>query len=182
MRKFARVLALVGLCHVIVSPAFADISTRLSNAQLTAASDVIVIGRAVERSTRWIERILVTAVTVEVSESLKGGVAGRIEVLLPGGADANRRIPVAMTYAGAPQMQGNEEVFLFLTYDTDVNGYVVSGFAQGKFSIVTQRGTRMINRDLRGSQLVEGTGVARGTVTLTPLADFRAEIAGYVGR
>jgi hypothetical protein len=79
-------------------------------------------------------------------------------------------------------MHGNEDVFLFLTYDADVNGYVVSGFAQGKFSIVTQQGTRMISRDLRGSQLVEGTGVARGTATLTPLADFRAEIAGFVGR
>ena len=183
MRKFFRLLTILAVIQFLVAdPASADISIRQSNEHLTAGSDVIVIGRAVERSTRWIGRTLVTAVTVEVSDSLKGDVSGRIEVLLPGGADANRPIPVAMSFPGAPQMQANEEMFLFLTYDGDVNGYIVSGFAQGKFSIVTQQGRRMISRDLRGSQLVEGTGVSRGTVTLTPLANFRDEIAGYISR
>ena len=183
MRKFARALTVLSVIQfLLAAPASADISIRQSNQQLTAASDVIMIGRAAERSTRWVDGTLVTAVMVDIAETLKGGVAGRIEVLLPGGADANRRIPVAMTFPGAPQMQANEEVFLFLTHDPDVGGYIVSGFAQGKFSIVTQQGRRMIARDLRGSQLVEGTGVARGTVTLTPLSDFRDEIVGFIAR
>jgi hypothetical protein len=129
-----------------------------------------------------VERTLVTAVTVEIAEALKGGVAGRIEVILPGGIDANRRFPVAMTFPGAPRMQPNEEMFLFLSYDSTQANYVITGFAQGKFSVVNQQGIRVVSRDLRGSQLVEGPGVSRGTVTLTPLSSFRAEILDYLAR
>ena len=182
MRNVVRIVTLIAIFHCLAPSAFADLSIRLSNEQLTAGSDAIVIGRAIARQSRWIDRTLVTAVTVQINENLKGDVAGTVEVLLPGGVDANRRIPIGMTFPGAPQMQANEEMFLFLTFDSDVNGYVVSGFAQGKFSIVTQQGRQMISRDLRGSQLVEGTGISRGTATLTPLADFQAEIAGYVNR
>jgi hypothetical protein len=182
MRRFALIAMAVASIHLAATAAFADISLRLSNQELTGGSQVIVVGRAVDRSVRWIDGTLVTAVGVEVSESLKGSLAGRVEVILPGGVDANRRIKVGMTFPGAPQIQANEEVFLFLTYDEDVAGYIVSGFAQGKFSIVTQQGRRMISRDLSGSQLVEGTGIARGTRTLTPFDDFRSEIAGYIGR
>jgi hypothetical protein len=158
----------------------ADISVRLSNEQLADTSSAIVIGRAVSSQSRWIDRTLVTAVTVEVAESLKGTAARQIEVLLPGGVDMSRRIKVGMTYPGAPQMQNGEEVFLFLAYDGDLGGYVVNGFAQGKFSIVTQQGIRVVSRDLRNSQLLEGPGITRGTATLAPLAVFRAEIVGYV--
>jgi hypothetical protein len=172
-----------GLLVVLAAAtASAEISLRFSNQQLTDRADVIVIGRATGSASRWIGRTLVTAVTVQVTESLKGAVADRIEVLLPGGVDANRPVRVAMTYAGAPQVQNAEELFLFLTHDARVAGYVVTGFAQGKFSIVTQRGTRVVSRDLRGSQLVEGPGIARGTATLTPLADFRQEVTRYLGR
>ena len=182
MRKFKQIfLALVALLG-FAPAAFADLTIRQSNEQLTAGSEIIVIGRAADRSTRWVDRTLITAVTVDITETLKGGISGQIEVLLPGGVDMSRQVPIGMTFPGAPQMQPNEDVFLFLTHDADAGGYIVSGFAQGKFSIVTQQGQRMISRDLRGSQLVEGTGVSRGTVTLTPLADFRAEIAGYVNR
>jgi hypothetical protein len=182
MRRFARILIAVAGIHLAASAAFADISLRLSNQELTNSSQAIVVGRAVDRSVRWIDGTLVTAVGVEISDSLKGSLSGRIEVLLPGGVDANRRIKVGMTFPGAPQIQPNEDVFLFLTFDEDVSGYIVGGFAQGKFSIVTQQGRRMISRDLSGSQLVEGTGIARGTRTLTPFDDFRSEIASYIGR
>ena len=88
-----------------------------------------------------------------------------------------------MTYPGAPTMRDNEQVFLFLTRSDEVDGYVVSGFAQGKFSIVTDAaGVRRVSRDLRGSQLVEGTGVSRGTVTLEPLATFRQEILALIAQ
>jgi hypothetical protein len=170
-------------CALLVfsTAAFADISLRLSNAQLTTQSDAIVIGRAVNVQSRWIDRTLVTAVTVQISESIKGTLSGSIEVLLPGGADATRRIPVAMTFAGAPTIRPGEDVFLFLDYADDVAGYVVSGFAQGKFSIMTDAsGVRRVNRDLRGSQLVEGAGISRGTVTMDALSAFREEIIGYV--
>ncbi len=182
MSQFVRMLLATLSIGLVSSTAAADISVRLSNEALTDASAAIVIGRVTAAESRWIDRNLVTAVTVEIAESLKGGVSGAIEVLLPGGIDATRRIKVGMSYPGAPAMRDGEDVFLFLAFDDQLAGYIVSGFAQGKFSIITQQGTRMVSRDLRGSQLVEGTGIARGAVTLTPLADFREEIAGYLGR
>jgi hypothetical protein len=182
MKQGIRAACAVLMVWASTVPAVADVSIRLSNQDLADQADVIVIGRSLGSVSRWVDRTLVTAVTVQVSEALKGGASGTIEVLLPGGIDSNRRFPVAMTYPGAPRMQQDEDVFLFLTYDGDVAGYTVTGFAQGKFSIVVQQGVRAVSRDLRGSQLVEGTGVSRGTATLTPLDEFRAEIAGYVAR
>ncbi len=160
-----RVLLVALPVWLVASTAAADISLRLNNEQLTAEAEAIVIGRVVASESRWIDRTLVTAVTVQIAETIKGTVSGQIEVLLPGGVDANRRVKVAMTYPGAPQMRDGEDVFLFLTQDSDVGGLIVAGFAQGKFSILTQQGgTRVVSRDLRGSQLVEGTGLSRGTV------------------
>jgi hypothetical protein len=169
-------------CLLVADRAAAEISIKLSNKDLTTQSDVIVVGRALDSSSRWIGRMLVTAVKVQVRESLKGGGSAVVEVLLPGGIDATRRVPVGMAVPGAPRIQRNEDVFLFLAHDTNVGGYVVTGFAQGKFSIVTQRGRQMVSRDARGSQLAEGTSLSRGTATLTPLADFRREIATYIAR
>lgn len=182
MKNAIRILLIASIAQLAVASAFAEISIRLTNEQLTEQSDVIVIGRATDFTSRWVDRTLVTAVTIETAETLKGSAPGNVEVILPGGVDANRKVPIAMTYAGAPQMRSDEEVLLFLTYDADLAGYVVTGFAQGKFSIVTQQGNKMVSRDLRGSQLVEGPGISRGTVTLTPLSEFRREIAGYVAR
>ena len=161
--------------------AHADLSVKLSNEALADSSELIVIGRATSLASRWIDRTLVTAVTIQVAETIKGVAPGSVEVLLPGGIDLARPVPVSMTYAGAPAMRQGEDVFLFLVYADDVNGYVVNGFAQGKFSIMTDAGgVRRVNRDLRGSQLVEGAGISRGTVTMVSLAEFRVEIIGYV--
>ena len=180
-RRTIPLLVACALFTAVPTGAFADISIRLTNAELTAQSELIVIGRATAVASRWVDRTLVTAVTVQISESIKGVVTGSVEVLLPGGIDAARRIPVAMTFAGAPTVQPGEELFLFLDYSDDVTGYVVSGFAQGKFSIMTDaNGVRRVNRDLRGSQLIEGAGVSRGTVTMISLAAFREEILGYL--
>ena len=69
---------------------------------------------------------------------LKGEHAATATVAIPGGVDANRRIPIAMTFPGAPRIAPSEEVFLFLTHAGDeiAGSYGVTGFAQGKFSIV----------------------------------------------
>ena len=163
--------------------AAADISIELSNSQLTTSSEVIVIGRATSVQSRWIDRTLVTAVNVQITESIKGATGASVEVILPGGIDATRRIPVAMTYAGAPTVRPGEELFLFLLYADDVGGYIVNGFAQGKFSIMTDAsGVRRVHRDLRGSQLIEGAGISRGTVTMTALSAFREEVLGYLAQ
>src|SRR5215510_13414455 len=97
-----------------------SLAVALSVQDMVNQSDVIAIGNCVETKSVWVDRSLVTLATVSVSESLKGSETSTITVALPGGVDANRSIPVAMTYPGAPQMQPGENVFLFLTASTDV--------------------------------------------------------------
>jgi hypothetical protein len=165
-----------------VSSAFATTARKMSNRDLAEQSEVILIGRAVDARSAWEGRTLVTVVTVTVSERLKGDAGGTISVALPGGIDANRRIPVGMTYAGAPTIKPGEDVFLFLARDESISSvYVVMGFSQGKFSIVQEpNGRSVVTRDLTQIQLQGGTGVVRGAVSYIALVDFRDEILTYL--
>jgi hypothetical protein len=162
-----------------------DVAAHLTNQDLTIQSDLIVIGKAVESRLEWVNdgRNLYTLVTVSVEETLKGAPGATATVAIPGGVDANRRIPIAMTFPGAPRIAPDEEVFLFLTHaDDEVAGsYGITGFAQGKFSIVPgDQGMPAVSRNLSGLRTVSSDRAVRGGDTLVPLAAFKQEISGYL--
>ncbi len=159
-----------------------SLAMALSVQDMVNQSDVIAIGSCVETKSVWIDRSLVTLATVSISESLKGNESSNITVALPGGVDANRKIPVAMTYPGAPQMTPGENVFLFLTASGEVPGsYTVSGFSQGKFSIITdENGERVVSRDLRQTSLKSNNGVQRGSNSSLPLDRLKDQVRGYL--
>jgi hypothetical protein len=129
-----------------------------------------------------VDRDLVTFVTVSVTETLKGEPLSSVTVAIPGGIDANRRFPVAVTYPGAPSLGPDEEVLLFLVNGQDVSGaFAVAGFSQGKFSVVQDAaGVKHVSRDLTTVSVMDANGVAQGTRQLERLSDFREEILGYV--
>ena len=158
------------------------LAVALSIEDMVNQSDVITIGNVLETRSVWIDRSLVTFATVAVSESLKGTPGETLTVVLPGGVDANRKIPIAMTYPGAPSLTPGENVFLFLTSDSEVgNGYNVAGFAQGKFSIVNDEdGEPMVSRDLRQMSLQGNNGVRRGGSNMTPLKSLKEQVKGYL--
>lgn len=159
-----------------------SLAVALSVQDMVNESDVIAIGNCVETKSVWVDRSLVTLATVSVTESLKGNETSTVTVALPGGIDANRKIPVAMTYPGAPRIQPGEDVFLFLTPSDEVaGGYAVTGFSQGKFSIVTDEdGEQVVSRDLSKTSLQGNNGVRRGSNRSTPLATLKAEVKGYL--
>ena len=158
------------------------LAVALSLEDMVTQSDVIAIGSVVDTRSMWVDRSLVTLATVSVGEALKGSELGSLTVALPGGVDANRKIPVAMTYAGAPRMTPGENVFLFLTSSSEVPGsYTVAGFSQGKFSIVKDEdGELMVSRDLTKTLLKSSNGVRRGGANATPLSTLKAEVRGYL--
>lgn len=160
------------------------LAVALSLEDMVSQSDVIAIGNCVETKSVWMDGTLVTLATVAVSESLKGAEAGTLTVVLPGGADANRKIPVAVSYPGAPRLTPGENAFLFLTSDPDFGGgYIVAGFAQGKFSIVNDEdGEPVVSRDLTKMTLQGNNGVRRGGANVTPLATFKERVKGYLNR
>lgn len=157
------------------------LAVALSLEEMVNQSDVIAIGNCLDTRSMWVDRSLVTLATVSVSETLKGAESGTVTVVLPGGIDANRKFPVAMSYPGAPRLTPGEDVFLFLTSDTDVGGYNVAGFSQGKFSIVNDEdGIPVVSRDLTKMALQGNNGVRRGGANVTPLATFKDQVRGYL--
>ena len=149
-------------------------------------SQVIATGRCLGTRSEWIEdgRVLVTVATVAVDEVLKGEPGETLTVVLPGGVDANRRIPVAMTYPGAPQIAPEEEVLLFLNGDDSVaGGYSVYGFAEGKYSIVEdQAGEKVVARHFTKDRVQNGPGLVRGNRPLVPLSEFKGKVRSYLGQ
>lgn len=158
------------------------LALALSLEDMVNQSDLIAIGNCVETRSVWVDRALVTLATVSVTESLKGNATSTITVELPGGIDANRAVPIAMTYPGAPNLTPGEDVFLFLTATGEVAGsYTVAGFSQGKFSIVTDEdGEQMVSRNLTKTSLKSNNGVRRGGSDLMPLADLKERVKGYL--
>jgi hypothetical protein len=174
--------AAVAVVLAVAWDAGATTARRMSNRDLAVEAELIVIGRAGEARPAWEGRTLVTLVSVTVTDTLKGTAGESITVALPGGVDLSRRIPVGMTYAGAPSLKPGEDVFLFLGRDDAVaGGYVVLGFSQGKFSIVREpNGRAVVSRDLTQILLQGGDGIVPGAISYTSLAAFRDEIAGYL--
>jgi hypothetical protein len=160
------------------------LAVALSLEDMTDQSDVIAIGNCVETRSVWVNRTLVTLATVSVSETLKGAESGNLTVVLPGGADMNRQVPVAMSYPGAPRITPGENVFLFLNSDVDYGlGYNVAGFAQGKFSIVSDEdGQPVVSRDLTRMALQGNNGVRRGGANVTPLATFKDRVKARLNK
>lgn len=158
------------------------LAVALSIEDMVNQSDVIAIGSVQDTRSVWVDRSLVTMATVSLSETIKGTESGSLTVVLPGGIDANRKIPIAMSYPGAPRLTPGENVFLFLTADTELaNSYAVAGFSQGKFSIVNDEdGVPVVSRDLTNLKLQGNNGVRRGGANVTPLDSFKEHVRGYL--
>jgi hypothetical protein len=161
-----------------VSPSETSLAFDLSVEEMVNVSDLIVIGSCVEARSMWVDRNLVTLASISVKETLKGGGSSAVTVVLPGGADANRKVPVAMTYPGAPRIAPSEDVFLFLTKDDEVGGgYTIAGFSQGKFSIIKdEEGRDVVSRDLTDLTLKGKAGLRRGAATRSTLSGLRSQV------
>jgi hypothetical protein len=158
------------------------LAAALSLQEMINQSDVIAIGSCSNTQSVWVDGSLVTVATVSVSETLKGAGSETLTVVLPGGIDANRKIPVSMSYPGAPRLSPGENAFLFLTAEPEFgNNYTVAGFSQGKFSIVNDEdGEPMVSRDLSEMSLRGDNGVRRGQTNVLPLASFKEQVKGYL--
>ena len=160
------------------------LALALSLEDMVDQSDVIAIGNCVEARSTWVDGTLVTLATVSVSETLKGAESGNLTVVLPGGIDANREVPVAVSYPGAPRLTPGEDVFLFLNSDVDSGmGYTVAGFAQGKFSIVNDEdGEPVVSRDLTRLTLKSDNGARRGGANVISLAAFKDRVKARLNK
>jgi hypothetical protein len=130
-----------------------------SDAALIDEASLVVTGRCLEVESAWLDRDLVTLARIAVTEVMKGAAGPEIVVVLPGGIDRLRPVPVAVTYPAAPGIAPDEAVLLFLTADDRVvDGYGVVGFSQGKFTMVESPSGKVAAQNLSGLSLAQPDG------------------------
>ncbi len=185
-------LILLVLCTA-APPSGATTLRFLDDDRLIDDSAVILTGTCDAIRSEWIGGTLFTVAAVDVENVLKGGQVERIEVLIPGGVDTDRAVPVAVTYPGAPMLLPGERVLLFLTpaapeaalaaKSAAGGAFTVTGFSQGKFSVVEGAGGEpMVLRDLAGVSLLDGDRARAGGRRTVSLGDLHERIARRAAR
>lgn len=169
------------LCAAVAlaAPAlWATTMMKQTDKDLIRQSGIILTGRCTNLETAWVGRTLVTKATIAVDEVLKGDAVREVTVVLPGGVDVNRRIPVAVTYPGAAEILVREQVLLFLTPDGLVqDGYSVVGYSQGKLTLVETRESGPVGtQNLSDLQLQHGSQIVRGGAVSISLRQLRETI------
>lgn len=188
MRKAVHILGL-GLAAFLATGlwlapgASATTVEKLTTEDMAVRADRIVTGQAESTRSAWVEGTLVTLVRLKVDETWKGAPRGEITVVLPGGIDSQRQHPIQMIYPGAPQLGVGDEAVLFLeAYSLLPDTYAISGFSQGKLSIVTSpSGEKTVSRDLSGLTLTRGAATERGAKGPSSALDrLRSEVKTYL--
>lgn len=168
------------LAVLSVAPAaWATTAVERTESQMIQEAAVIVTGRCTNLQSQWMDRQLVTLATIQVSEVLKGEAGSELTVVLPGGIDSNRPVPVAMTFPAAPEIYSQENVLLFLTPEGRLaNGYAIVGFSQGKFTVAENpEGQKVATQDLSSLSLQgKGGSVRRGGAKTIHLPTLRQKI------
>jgi len=138
MRRTIHPFSLVLIGLLVASVVGATTLTKLSEEAMTDAAAVIVEGHCTALTGQWVGKTLYTLATITVDDALKGNPGQELTLVIPGGVDLDREVPIAFTVPGAPVVQEGENLLLFLAPDGAVGGgYAAVGFNQGKLSVVT---------------------------------------------
>ncbi len=172
MKPTVRTLALCALAALLAGAATATTVEPMSGTELTDAAELIVVGRCTDATTQWIDRALVTFVTIEVDDTWKGESTRQVTIAVPGGVDPEREIPIAVTFPGAPELLPGDELLLFLDPVAALAGtYSVVGFFQGLFPV---------QQDAEGRALVTQSRSSR--VGAMPLSEVRQRIGAHLAK
>ncbi|MBL8768214.1 MAG: hypothetical protein JNL94_12640 [Planctomycetes bacterium] len=109
---------------------------------MASSADAIALGQVVsQRCVEWTDGLPCTEVTVRITESLVGEVAGTVRVLVGGGRIGGRVCIVD----GAPSFVDGEEVVLFLDAGTEAGTYGIVGLADGTLRVDRSRGVPIVS-------------------------------------
>jgi len=143
---------LAALLVLAATPAVAATFVATSVEDVARSSDAVVRGRVTSRQARaTADGRIVTDVELEVLGAWKGAPGRVVRFVIPGGSLGT----IALSVDAAPKFSDREEVVVFLARKGP--GYVVAGWALGKFTI---EGTEA--RPGVGSALILPRAVAAG--------------------
>jgi hypothetical protein len=131
----------IGLGLLMQATTGATVVTRLDLPQMVQAADRIVVGAVEGAESVWVGRMLYTRYTVRVEETLYGEAAPSVAVLVPGGVDRSRALPLGVAIAGAPTLRLDERAVLLLKATRFGGDQQIVGFNQGRFTITGDRVT-----------------------------------------
>lgn len=168
------------LMILLATPAAATVYVPVDFREMVTSSQAIVHGRIVDvRSEPTRDRMMVvTYVTLDVDEHLKGSFGDHVTFLVPGGLVGRyRRIIV-----GAPQFERGDEVVVFLSARGPSIPYLF-GLSQGVYRVVRQAdGGAVVTppavraRGVAAERLVRGDPARRPL----PLSSFAREVRTIV--
>lgn len=130
--KRAVILLTILAASLTASLVAATTVVKLDFDGLVAASDAIVVGRIDAVDAVVQDGRVYTHVDVRVEETLKGPPQTRLRIVHVGG----RTERLATVVHGMPDFAVAERALLFLEQPRGVDHFVVTGLAQGKFSLV----------------------------------------------
>jgi hypothetical protein len=173
--RIARLAVLAtGFVWLLAAEGRATTVIRLELAEMVNASARIVVGTVSGAETVWVGRELFTRYTVSVEETLLGDGQATVSVLVPGGVDRSRRVPIGMAIAGAPAFVSGERAVLLLApidHPALRGDLQIVGFNQGRFPIVDGRVATTPRTP---------TARARTSAAAEPLAALRTRLRGLV--
>lgn len=123
----------IGACALLLgTAAFGTTLVYRDLPELARTSDAVVRGKVVETQSRWTadRSRIVTDVTIEVAETLKGAPGRTVTIVQPGGRVGD----IGQKVAGLASFEKGEEVVVFLEKRGDER-FVVNGLAQGKYRV-----------------------------------------------
>jgi hypothetical protein len=166
-RRLAIGLAALVTLGAIAHPAAATTVRRLSMAELTLASELVVRGRVISQTVVAANGRIYTDSVVAVDECWRGACPEQLSVRQLGGELEG----VGLTVEGITPLRGDRPVVLFLR--PRARHYRPVAMSQGVFRVQGQQ----LVRDLTGSDLIEGDGRRRegGLERVSPAA-LKAEV------
>ncbi len=151
---------------------------KLTLEDMIQKSTAIVRGQVLSSSAAPHGSIIYTHYRVQVLEHWKGGEAGILDVVVPGGAANGLR----QTFSGAPRLTRGGEYVLFLWTGPSGLTHVV-GLTQGLFSVDRKAsGEAVVWRGATGEPMLDSAGrLVKDAPMFFRLSDLRGRIARSPG-
>ncbi|MBN1210648.1 MAG: hypothetical protein JXB05_37710 [Myxococcaceae bacterium] len=124
--------ALLAAALLLGLPAAATTMLRIDLPELSQTADTVVHGTVRRMESRWSgdRRRIVTDVEIEVTEALKGQVAGTVRLVQLGGTVGE----IGQKVHGMATFKPGEEVVVFLNRQSS-KAFRVTGMSQGKYQV-----------------------------------------------
>ncbi|RMD96108.1 MAG: hypothetical protein D6812_17715 [Deltaproteobacteria bacterium] len=177
-------LASVFFAVLVTSVADASVFKKVAFDELVATSSLVVQGKVLDVRSHWDAegRFIMSSITFEVTERLKGEAPSRITVEEFGGTvDGLTSRPI-----GFPTFRVGQEAILFLNrWENDATAWRINAYSQGKYNVIrdTKKGTaRVVREDVSQDDVILLGDLPEGQdIEEMPLKAFHARIQGRHG-